>query len=194
MWKFKNSCNTFDILLHLYSKDDIVLEDIMDEKALAQKAKTGDKEAFAALYTLYKDKLYRYAYFKLGVEADAMDAVSDCVCEAYKYIRTLKKTEAFSAWVFRILYRSCSQLIKEQAQSREQEELNDNSASYTEDFLKAELSEALAILSEEEKDIVLLSTVAGYNSKEIGKILGIKHTTARSKLSRALAKMREFLE
>lgn len=166
----------------------------MDEKTLAQKAKTGDKDAFAALYTLYKDRLYRYAYFRLGVEADAMDAVSDCVCEAYKYIKTLKKTEAFSAWIFRILYRSCSRLIKEQAQSREREELTDNSASYTEDFLKAELNEALAILSEEEKDIVLLSTVAGYNSKEIGKILGIKHTTARSKLSRALAKMREFLE
>lgn len=166
----------------------------MDEKILAQKAKSGDKESFAKLYTLYKDRLYRYAFFRLGNEPDAMDAVSDCICEAFRYINTLRKPEAFSPWVFRILYRCCSRLIKEQAQSREREELTDNSGSCTEDFLKPELSEALAILDDEEKDIVLLSTVAGYNSKEIGKILGIKHTTARSKLSRALAKMREFLE
>ena len=63
---------------------------IMDEKVLAKKAKSGDKEAFAKLYTLYKDRLYRYAYFKLGSEQDALDAVSDCICEAFKYIKTLK--------------------------------------------------------------------------------------------------------
>lgn len=166
----------------------------MDERTLAKKAKSGDKESFAKLYTLYKDRLYRYAFFKLRSEADAMDAVSDCICEAYKYIYSLRSPDAFSSWIFRILYRSCSRFVKEQAQSRENTDLDDNTASYTEDFKRTELSEALAILSEEEKDIVLLSTVAGYNNKEIGKILGIKHTTARSKLSRALAKMREFLE
>lgn len=166
----------------------------MDERNLAAKARNGDKESFAALYTLYKDRLYRYAFFKLGNETDAMDAVSDCICEAYKYINTLHRAEAFQPWVFRILYRSCSRLIKEQAKSRENTELDENTASYTESFSNPELGEALALLSEEEKDIVLLSTVAGYSSKEIGKILGIKHTTARSKLSRALAKMRDFLE
>ena len=166
----------------------------MDEKILAQKAMIGDRDAFAELYTLYKDRLYRYAFFKLHSEADAMDAVSDCICEAFKYIISLKNAEAFAAWIFRILYRCCSRSITEQAKGREQEELSDNTAAYTEDFAMTELKEALAKLSEEEKDIVLLSTVVGYNSKEISKILGIKPTTARSKLSRALAKMREFLE
>ncbi|MBR1731990.1 MAG: sigma-70 family RNA polymerase sigma factor [Ruminococcus sp.] len=166
----------------------------MDEKILAKKAKNCDKEAFAKLYTLYKDKLYRYAFFKLKNEQDAMDAVSECICEAYRYIHSLKNLEAFSAWIFRILYRSCSHIIKEQVKSREQEEIDENTASYTEDFKKTELSEALAILGEEEKDIVLLSTVTGYNSKEIAKILGLKPNTVRSKLSRSLSKMREFLE
>ena len=166
----------------------------MDEKFLAKKAKSGDKEAFAGLYMLYKDKLYRYAYYKIGSEQDAMDAVSDCICEAYKYIKTLNNPNSFQPWVFRILYRSCSRFINEQVRLREQTELYENTASYTEDFSKPELSEALALLSEEEKDIVLLSTVAGYNSKEIAKILGFKPNTVRSKLSRSLKKMREFLE
>lgn len=166
----------------------------MDEIILAKKAKIGDKDAFAKLYTLYKDRLYRYAFFKLGSESDAMDAVSDCICEAYKYINTLNKPEAFSAWVFRILYRCCAKYISEQSDSRKYDELEENTASYTEDFKSAELSEALAILGEDEKDIVLLSVVAGYKSKEISKILGLKPTTVRSKLSRSLAKMREFLE
>ena len=166
----------------------------MDEIILAKKAKSCDKDAFAKLYTLYNDRLYRYAFYKLGSKPDAMDAVSDCICEAYKNISTLKKPEAFSAWIFRILYRTCSRYIKEQAQSREQSELDENTASYTDNFQRTELSEALSLLSEEEKDIVLLSTVAGYKSREIGKILRLKPSTVRSKLSRGLAKMRDFLE
>lgn len=166
----------------------------MDERILAKKAKSGDKESFAKLYTLYKDRLYRYAFFKLRSETDAMDAVSDCICEAYKCIYSLRNPDAFSSWIFRILYRSCSRYVKEQAQSRENAELDENTASYTEDFIKPELSEALATLSEEDKDIVLLSTVAGYTSKEIAKILGLKANTVRSRLSRSLKKLREFLE
>ena len=45
------------------------------ENELIKMAKSGDKDAFASLYTAYKDKLYRYAYFKLNDPDDAMDAV-----------------------------------------------------------------------------------------------------------------------
>ena len=58
---------------------------------------------------------------------------------------------------------------------------------------KAELNMALSSLSEEEKEIVLLSFACGYKSEEIGKILSVKSSTVRSKQSRALIKMRTYL-
>ena len=60
--------------------------------------------------------------------------------------------------------------------------------------LAVELKEALAILSPEDRDIVLLSAVAGYKTREIADMLHLNHATVRSKLSRALAKMKTFLE
>ena len=165
----------------------------MDEKALVKKAKRGDKDAFAELFLSYKDRLYRYAYFKLG-EADAYDAVMDCVAEAWANIYTLRSEKAFSSWIFRILYRSCLSYIGEQIRRRENESIEDaDIASYT-DFKSVELKEALEQLNGDEKDIVLLSALGGYNSKEIGGIMGIKASTARSKLSRSLAKLRGLLE
>lgn len=165
----------------------------MDDINLVKKAKKGNKDAFSKLFLSYKDKLYKYAYFKLG-EKDASDAVMDCVCEAWENIRTLKSEKAFSTWIFRILYRVCSAKIKEQIRRKEEINIDDTAiASYT-DFKSAELKEALGILTGEERDIVLLSAVAGYNSKEIAKLTGLKASTARSKLSRSLSKMREFLE
>ena len=61
------------------------------------------------------------------------------------------------------------------------------------DFKALELREALAILNDVEKDIVLLS-VSGFNSKEIAKVTDYTSGAVRSKLSRALSKMRDFLE
>lgn len=167
----------------------------MDEKILVIKASGGDKNAFAALYTRYKDDLYRYAYFKLGNMEDARDAVSSCIVAAYEGIYALRSASAFKTWIFRILYRSCCGIIKEQRFDRyraDTAQLDRLAAPVN--TLSPELKEAFGILSDEDRDIVLLSAVAGYNSREIAGMTGMKPATVRSRLSRALAKMKQFLE
>ena len=114
--------------------------------------------------------------------------------EAFRYIKSLNRSKAFSAWIFRILYRCCSRKIEEQASRRNTEEITEQSASYQEDFSSPELKEALDLLSGEDRDIVLLSVVAGYTSAEIASLMKLKPPTVRSRLSRALAKMRDFLQ
>lgn len=168
----------------------------MEEKVLVKLAKNGDKQAFCDLYLMYKDRLYRYAYLKLGNRDDALDAVSSCITNAYTSISTLKNEKAFSAWIFKILYRSCSQYVKEQIAQRTTDSIDNMiyEPSYTLSIDAPELNEALAQLKDEERDIVLLSVVAGFNSKEIARLKDIPATTVRSKLSRALSKMRSFLE
>ena len=59
--------------------------------------------------------------------------------------------------------------------------------------LSIELSEALSQLREEERNIVLLSIIGGLSSTEISALTGLASGSVRSKLSRSLAKMREFL-
>lgn len=167
----------------------------MNSKGLVNKARAGDRAAFAQLYADYKDALYRYAYFKLGSDADAQDAVSSCVTEAYRGVGTLKSKKAFGSWLFRILYRECCAILRLRMQQRGAEDIDGLQIAAEDNMaLAPELQEALAILSAEEREIVLLATVAQYNSREIAEMLGLKHATVRSKLSRALAKMRSFLE
>ena len=170
----------------------------MDEKQLVLSAKNGDKEAFCALYSLYKTRLYRYAFYRLGNPEDAEDAVSDCVIAAFEHIKTLKKAEAFPAWIFAILYRSCNAVIKVQAARRTMADVQEMAQSLTTDMeqtvTKTELLEALGTLHDEEKQIVLLSVVSGLNSKEIARITDLTAGGVRSKLSRSLAKMKSFLE
>lgn len=169
----------------------------MDEKNLIIKAKAGDKDAFCALYSLYKDRLYRYAFYKLQNEEDAEDAVSECVLSAFVQIGSLKKEEAFSGWIFRILYCSCAKITGAQIQQRKNEEISEMenvlSSDISNTIEKTELQQALSILKENEREIVLLSVIGGFNSREIGKILDMTAGAVRSNLSRSLKKMKDFL-
>lgn len=170
----------------------------MPERELVIKAKNGDAQAFCALYSEYKDRLYRYAVYRLGNADDAQDAVSDCVLCAYEQIKSLKNPDAFNSWIFRILYCSCCAMINEQIKQRSADPLESHyeladksSGSHIE---QSELRFALGMLTDEERDIVLLSVLGGLKSREIAKISGLTSGSVRSKLSRSLSKMRKSME
>ena len=77
---------------------------------------------------------------------------------------------------------------------RENENIEDVKNLQIEDNYHTELCEALEKLNPKEKELVLLSAVAGFNSKEIANVLGMTSGGVRSQLSRSLKKMRKFLE
>lgn len=172
--------------------------DLTYEIQLAAEARAGSKEAFCKLYGIYKDKLYRYALYRLGCPQDAEDAVSECVLAAWKGIPQLKSAEAFGAWIFRILHNCCVRQIRESVSLRENMQNIYEAGSVTADNgsaaqSSAELKEALDCLGAEDREIVLLSVVGGLTSREISDITGLRPGSVRSRLSRSLARMREQL-
>mgnify|MGYP002509417647 FL=1 len=170
----------------------------MNEKQLIHSSRRGDSEAFAKLYGLYKERLYRYAYYRLGNPCDAEDAVCDTVLMAFEGIGDLRKASAFSAWIFRLHYSTCSKYVARQIDMKESANIDDyeNSAKLSTNIntLSAELNEGLNILTDHEREVVLLSVIAGFNSREISDITGLTDGSVRCKLSRSLEKMRNFLE
>lgn len=169
----------------------------MNEVDLVTKAKLGDVKSFCTLYDIYKKKLYNYAFFKLGNRQDAEDVVQDCVLTAFEQIHKLKKAESFSPWIFKILYYGCCSGLSTKIAQKNTDDIDDykNTISYTNlyDLESLELRDALDILKDDEKNIVLLAVIAGFNSKEIAKITGYSAGNVRQKLSRSLAKMRKYL-
>ena len=121
--------------------------------------------------------------------------MSDCIAEAYAGVTLLKSEKAFTSWLFKILYRECCRILRMRSVKSAEESL-DLSAEIPvyDSHLAPELEEALKTLQPDERDIVLLSAVAGYKTREIAEMLSLNHATVRSKLSRSLAKMKNFLE
>ena len=149
-------------------------------------------EQFLELYEpVYKD-MYRLAYYYLGNAQDAEDVVGETVLKAYEKFASLRKKEAFKSWIFTILVNQCMTFLRKKTVKGTSELIEEPSfESSMED--KAVVEELLSVLSEEERQIVVLSVFGGYKGEEIARILHIKHSTVRTKYRRTLKKMERYL-
>lgn len=166
-------------------------------EGLVEKAKSGDKTAFAKLYEQIYIELYRYARYMLSNVQDAEDVVSETIIDAYNGISHLRNNKLFKNWIFKILFIKCKCKMAEYYNKNmplddvSQLEVEALEMGYDEWI---DLKIALNELSFEERCIVTYNIIGGYNSREIAKILDLNRNTVRSKLNRALDKIRLRME
>ncbi len=161
-------------------------------------AKNGDSAAFCKLYELYYKDMYRFAYYTLGNQQDAEDAISETVLDAFKGIKNLKKPEKFKSWIFQILSIKCKRQIAIYISNREHLSQNNETVEILqEDHPYAEqldVRTAFSTLNENEKMILSLMIFSGYNSRETARILNTQEGTIRSTKHRALKKISHYLK
>ncbi len=168
----------------------------MEERLLVKRARRGDVDAFASLYEQIYKKLYAFALYTLKRPEDAEDVVSAAVTDAFEKIGQLKKDEAFSGWMFRIVANKCNQKMREYYRGEEEltEELMESSGELKSCWddtneERMEVRKTFFELSEEERKIVGLHIFFGYKTRDIADALGMNENTVRSKESRALKQM-----
>ena len=149
-------------------------------------------EQFLELYEPVHKDMYRLAYYYLGNAQDAEDVVGDTVLKAYEKFATLRKKEAFKSWIFTILVNQCMTFLRKKAVRGTSELVEEPSFEPSLEDITV-VKDLLAVLSEEERQIVILSVLGGYKGEEIARILHIKHGTVRTKYRRALKKMERYL-
>jgi len=168
-----------------------------DITILTRQAKAGDAEAFGALYESMARDLYRFALYSLGSEHAARDAVQEAVLAAFRNIAALRGDDAFRPWLFRILRNACRKSLR-QGYARGtvslEEQFADVAAGDPPLGAALEVRQAIAALPDNAREVVLLHVLEGYDSREIGRMLGCPPGTVRARLSRAMAKLRKELD
>lgn len=163
----------------------------MDTKLqLVRQAKQGNAQAFASLYQNIYHNLYRFALYTLGNPADAEDAVSDTVADAWSGIGKLRQEESFESWMFQILHNKCRRQRKEYCyRPLEWTDALEGSADESSLDEKYHLRKIFGELSGKDRAIISLHVFGGYTSQEIARITGMNANTVRSRESRALKKL-----
>lgn len=168
----------------------------IDISLLAERSKQGDAHAFSQLYSAYATELFRFAVYMTGNKEDAEDAVQEALLSAWRNIHTLNDTSLFKVWIFKILSNRCkTDLMKKNKHPDilpvEEYDFFTEGDGFS--FDGAEVKEALSCLTPPDGQIVLLSVIGGFKSRELSQLFNMPAATVRSRQKRALEKMKEFL-
>lgn len=169
-------------------------------------------DAFAELLRPHLPALYRLAYRFTGQQADAEDLLQELLTRLYARGEQLMDIDVLRPWLARALYnlhvdRSRSvrrtpfghlHLPEGDAPGKQIGETRPDPAAHPDlslemERLRRHLAEALERLPEDQRLIVLLHDVEGYELHEAAAILGIPLGTAKSRLHRAHGRLRECL-
>lgn len=157
-----------------------------------------DQEALTSLYTLTHRLIYTYALSIIKNHDDALDIVQDTFIKIRSAAHLYEPMGKPLAWMFTIARHIALNIIRKNSRSLayNQDALENNSSfSYVEDPEdKMVLQMALKILSEEERQIILLHSVAGFKHREISEVTGLPLGTVLSKYNRGLKKLRTALK
>lgn len=155
----------------------------------------------------YGKAIYNFAYRLTGNEADASDLTQEAFIRIFRAWRSFTPGTSFRSWAYRIV----TNLYRDELRRRKgryHEEIPDDNApqpgagrplaiepieEYVEGHLSEPVAKALAELTDEQRQIVMLADVEECSYQEIGEIVGCAVGTVRSRLHRARERLRDLL-
>lgn len=143
---------------------------------------------------IYADDVFRFAFKSSGSSDDAKDIVQQCF-EVLWNNKLNVEPEKVKSYLFTIAQRKSIDLFRQRKPNVELEHVavaNNNMAINRE--LKRSLDKALMTLDEQQRTLVLLKDVEGYNYVEIGKITGLSLSQVKVYLFRARKLLQQQLE
>ncbi len=154
----------------------------------------GQAAAFEDFYRMTARSIYAYALSLTRNPQDAQDAMMDTYLSVRSHAKDYRSQGKPLAWVFTIARNAVRMQQRKLAREVPLEELPIERISIESDPDAAiALSEALRILSSEEREIVLLHAVSGLKHREIAQALSRPLSTVLSKYTRALMKLKRQL-
>jgi RNA polymerase sigma-70 factor (ECF subfamily) len=168
----------------------------------------GERAALEELFRRYRQPAYRVAYRLLGNEADALDAVQEGFVKALTHLAGFQGRSSFKTWLLRVVSNAALDLGRQRGR-RETVSLDGQAASepvharlLTLDDagqgldradLRAQLDQALALLSSVQRQTFVLYAEGGLSYREVAEVMGASIGTVMSRLYYARQKLRAFL-
>ncbi len=141
---------------------------------------------FEILLNECKNAVERFVRFKLSSKADADDILQETYLTAFQKFDTLADKSHFKAWIISIARNKCNDYYRRKAKSVDvsideltEQPLTASRYGYVEQH---DVYDTLESLSENDKQIIDLFYIQGYNQSEIAQRLNIPVGTVKSRL------------
>jgi len=180
------------------------------ERRLVERAAAGDGPAFAELYRLTADAVFRFVLFRVRDEAAAEDVTQEVYIRAHRGLGSLRDPDRFRSWLMRIAH-NCAIDHVTRREAREETPLPPDALAWrnavadevgatfdpekhAEHVLNLQsVLDACAHLTELQRQVVALRFVGGLSVAETAAIMGRSPNAIHNLQHHALAGLRRLL-
>ena len=154
---------------------------------IIQAARAGDTAAFERLVRRYQADVWRLCLHLLHDETLADDVTQDAFVRAFRFLKRYRGDAKFSTWLFSIA-RNCA--VDEMRRAGRRKRVTDKLDAErppppTDPVLGLEIRDAMASLSPELREPMVLIDVFGLGYRDAGRVLGVPEGTVKSRVHRA---------
>ena len=176
-----------------------------DESELIARAQRGDAAAYEEIVLRYQQVAFRTAYVITGSSADAEDAAQEGFVKAYRALGRFRLSSEIRPWLLRIVAnearnRARSSGRRHQLELRLAEGFRQGDAAPSPEAVavasdeRRRLLAMVSALSEEDRQVIASRYFLQLSGEETAAALGIAEGTVKSRLSRALVRLRSRVE
>ncbi len=166
-----------------------------DLEELLRQIALGSQQAFEELYRATDSAIYGYALSLMRNHHEAQDVMMDTYlkirCAAHLYMPMGKPM----AWILTITKNIARTKLRSAGRQIPLDDLGETTPSFDRDSEEAvALEQAMKVLGDQERQILILHAVTGLKHREIAEMLGMPLATVLSKYARSLKKLKKALE
>ncbi|MGD0017180.1 MAG: sigma-70 family RNA polymerase sigma factor [Verrucomicrobiia bacterium] len=165
------------------------------DKEYVERCRDGHPEDFRLLVHRYQGPLFSYLTGQLGDRSQAEEAAQESFVRAFQSLQKLRKPESFYSWLLGIAGRVAKEQfrsLKRRQQDREVAEVMMTEPA--DDHAEYQLDEAIAVLPEAYRQVILLRFYEELSCQEVAQRLKMPLGTVTKTLSRAYALLRQELQ
>ncbi len=169
-----------------------------------EKAKSGDKEAYGALYSQFYVPVFRYIYLRIRSKEEAEDLAQTVFIKVYQSLdRYQDRGSEPLAYFFTVARNTVIDFYRKKKESSLEAnqqflEIADLRQNPEEDFAKKEsyemITQAIHYLPEEQREVIILKFINDLTNSEIATVLNKNEPAIRQIQHRALKTLRERLK
>jgi RNA polymerase sigma factor (sigma-70 family) len=181
-----------------------VVDRPLDETELVELARRGDLRAWESIVRAHQGIAFRTAYLLGGDSADAEEAVQDAFVKAYRALGRFRRGAPFRPWLLRIVANEAKNrrraagrrealALRAAAHDRPGGAVPSPEAALLAGEERERLLAAVERLADEHRDAIACRYFLELSEEETATALAIRRGTVKSRLSRALERLRAEL-
>ena len=162
-------------------------------------AAEGDQIAFGRIVTAYHDDMCRVCTYVTGDEQLAEDAVQTAWSTAWHKLGSLREPERLRSWLMRVAINEAKRQLERRSR-RLRTEVRVDATSLpggidpSTGVSSLDLLSAIEQLEPEERGLLAMRYVAGFDASELSTAIGLSPSGTRTRLERLLTRLRKELE